>query len=1471
MDDYQIKNDKRRLMITSVVIILVLLAVGFGVFELFTYAYEQTMKDRMQDEVYRYENQISAQIDQDFQMMNTIAAFFGSAESIQNEQYFNILQRVDDENDFLTLGVFNLEGNGLISDREAKKVYDYKVSEMKDEARSVIEKALQGEESMSNEFIGALTEKDVVMFAVPIYSDGNIVGCTVASTEISVFSEAVENNNVLYGSGSMSLIDGKGNFLIRGQDSRVEDQKKSILSESEDSNLNEYEINNIIESMAKRERIEFNIVSNNERYNVLLSPLEYNNWYLLCTNSFSQSSKGLLRLELTLLVFFIVVVLVFSLLLSYWYKSIKKGNEKLYQVVYFDQLTNVYTMTRFSYLVKDALQSASSYAICVFDIRQFKFINEIYGKELADKLLCSMAMTLKDSFNKDGMVCRESGDTFYVFVKDPDPDKLYHKLQDVLKNIVSGDIFSQLGYPPKLYCGVSFGNKDQKLQTTITNSMFALARAKEKHIDVWYFDTDLHELERIENYVETRAEDALEKNEFKLFLQPKVYLKDGYLSGAEALVRWVNDEQNKLYPSIFIPMFERNGFCIKLDLYMFERVCQQLRAWMDAGYDPVPISVNQSKITFFESGYVSKLEDILNKYDIDASLITLEILEGLALENADELNQRIDELKKVGFRISMDDFGTGYSSLNTLGKLNVDEIKIDRSLLLEATSTETNKYRIILEEIVRLTKKLSISTVVEGVETAEDDSFVKRLSCDQGQGYFYNRPVSAEEFTQSILLKAIEKKSLYNENIANVAIKNISISSMDEILQNANIGIWVIEISNKEGIRPRMSANENMINLLGLEHSLNPEDLYQYWFDRINKPYLSYIENAIVKLMNGKKSEVEYLWNHPKLGWIYVRCGGYLHSNDGTCSRIEGYHQVSADLTTIFDSKKFTLYDQLRLNNYSSYYMEIYDEFCEIDPASKKMQWIFQIKDKYLPSEEQMYFENFVNSRFHPFDVDNILAAFEEIAAGKRKDKVIEARAYNLDTSFFWVRLIFVSGSFNMKPKVLMGVIDVQDEKQAEHSQKDREFVLSLVAEENQFIYDVNLEEHSVFVLKGHEVQNKKLTLKQFIENGKVFFKDFVDKDSILEFVSFKHLKEVYDKKELVSMDIQKQTDEFKQFIHGWYRITLATSSSLVNRVLVFVKGIDEEEVLSPILQQYIKKNFETICYVDGSTNTFSQFAANGQDKKLLFDVNLSFDKACDKFINENVVDQQKDQLRVLLDINHILARLKKEGHYALDVSLYDKENVFSHKIIYFYVYDLSKDILLMMVSDNTEQYLEKEKEQKMIADLKDKATLDSLTGLYNRYYCQVTVMDYLNQEGQDKLSAFLLIDLDNFKLVNDNLGHRVGDQVLIEVGRVLKNHFRETDIVSRFGGDEFVVLMKDIKNADVLDILMKRLLDALDLEFGDGERVINVRASIGIALTPKDGVDLDRLYEKADKALYQVKNQGKNNYAIYQAEDNNS
>ena len=164
MDDLQVKNDKRRLIITSTVIIIILLLVGFGVLRLFYYAYENTMKDRMIDEVYRYESQIESQINQDFEMMNTMAAFFGSAENITDEEYFKIIQNVDEENDFVTLGVFDTQGKGLISDRDAHKVYDLSIDDLPEEVKDVINRSIKGEEVMSDGFVGILSEKDVVMF-----------------------------------------------------------------------------------------------------------------------------------------------------------------------------------------------------------------------------------------------------------------------------------------------------------------------------------------------------------------------------------------------------------------------------------------------------------------------------------------------------------------------------------------------------------------------------------------------------------------------------------------------------------------------------------------------------------------------------------------------------------------------------------------------------------------------------------------------------------------------------------------------------------------------------------------------------------------------------------------------------------------------------------------------------------------------------------------------------------------------------------------------------------------------------------------------------------------------------------------------------------------------------------------------------------------------------------------------------------
>lgn len=205
-----------------------------------------------------------------------------------------------------------------------------------------------------------------------------------------------------------------------------------------------------------------------------------------------------------------------------------------------------------------------------------------------------------------------------------------------------------------------------------------------------------------------------------------------------------------IYPGQFIPVFESNGFCAELDMYMVEKVCAQIRSWIDQGKKPLPLSVNQSKLLFYEADYIDKLKALLEKYRVPASLITLEILEGLAMENIEELNERIARLTRMGFRISMDDFGSGYSSLNTLASLKINELKIDREFLLRLQNPKEDYRRqlIIMNKVVELTKDLQIQTVVEGVETEEDEGLVREMGCDQGQGYYYSRPVSAEKFSE---------------------------------------------------------------------------------------------------------------------------------------------------------------------------------------------------------------------------------------------------------------------------------------------------------------------------------------------------------------------------------------------------------------------------------------------------------------------------------------------------------------------------------------------------------------------------------------------------------------------------------------------------------------------------------------------------------------------------------------------------
>ena len=736
MEEINTKKRLRTLAIFSICLTLFLFMIAFAMSQVFISTFKHTMEERMHEEANTYKEQIERQVDRNFQMLNTMASMISIYGLEQKEDFHQALVRADMENEFQTFGFYGIDGEGVLT----KPCYGNGLQE-------IAQEVLRGKKIVSNVISEENTEKKVFVFGVPVYRGEQVVGALMASDVVDAFSEWMEEESLFDGKGYVHLLDQKGNYLIHGSRMVVEEKVETIMASPY---LNAREQAVVREAMQKMKKEEFSFVYRNVEYHALLTPIESNGWYLLCINSLQNVNKNVYIVAHVAAIFFVLIVGLFIFTLVYGYRMMKTMNRNLKKMAYYDSLTEAYNMYHFKELAREA--GNLSYAIAVVNVRQFKFINEIFGKEQADHLLQYIARKLQEVVGEGEFFCRESADSFYVFLRESEEEVLQARMNHALQQITDLKKDKNFHYHLIMNCGIAVSEPDGSVEEVMTRALFALAKAKQANQQaIWLFDTTLHEQEQIDNFIESHAREALECEEFELYLQPKMNVQDDSLGGAEALVRWVNAEGTFLYPSSFIPLFETNGFCADLDMYMFEKVCQCLQKWIADGYQPVPISINQSKLTFYEENYEQRLSELLEKYQIPASLITLEILEDLVIDDLSDMNARLERLKKKGFKISLDDFGTGYSSLNTFGKLKIDEVKLDRGFLLETEKEGCGSTRMIMEEVVRLAKKLSIATVIEGIETEEQAAFVKSIGCDQGQGYYYSKPISAEQFTKEIL------------------------------------------------------------------------------------------------------------------------------------------------------------------------------------------------------------------------------------------------------------------------------------------------------------------------------------------------------------------------------------------------------------------------------------------------------------------------------------------------------------------------------------------------------------------------------------------------------------------------------------------------------------------------------------------------------------------------------------------------
>lgn len=675
MTELKIEKHLKKLTVWVVMICVLILLAGSLLTVSLNHVQQEGINNRIQNEVEKYREDLLQKIRVDFQTIYTLSAFLEFNGGLDRENFSRGLLESNNHNSFVRMGYFNRNGTGIrvTSGRDIET--DVSLKETGKGIQRIIRKAWEGEAAFSGVFYDEELKKEVIGYGVPVYREGQIIGALAATEEADALKEVLTNDVLFGGNGFIQLIDSQGNYVLSYE-------MDSIFSGDYFSRKEKKKLKTILEEEGSGFA---SVRYEGENYRIFIEPLGIQNWSLLGVEATNASNKLTNQMILISRIVFALVLIAVLFLVFYGYWLLKKKNRELIRYAYYDPLTGAYNAEKFQQELEGIMKGNQDWALAGLNIRQFKFINEIFGRNQADNLLCHAVRVLEKNMEAGESFCRNSSDMFLVLLKDGSQEELKKRIWKIMEEISGFSSNWSRNYEIQMYCGISrftMGEKKDTATMQITHTMFALEKARSlPRNSIWFYDLELHQEEILQNYVETHMNQALEAGEFKMYLQPKFNLQTGDLAGAEALVRWIPEDGKVIYPGQFIPIFENNGFCASLDMYMTEQVCRQLRQWQTEGVPLLPISVNQSKILFYEADYVERMEKLIRKYQIPAGWITLEILEGLAMENIDKLNQVIVSLKKIGFRISMDDFGSGYSSLNTLGNLRIDELKLDKGFL----------------------------------------------------------------------------------------------------------------------------------------------------------------------------------------------------------------------------------------------------------------------------------------------------------------------------------------------------------------------------------------------------------------------------------------------------------------------------------------------------------------------------------------------------------------------------------------------------------------------------------------------------------------------------------------------------------------------------------------------------------------------------------------------------------------------
>ena len=1034
-----------------------------------------------------------------------------------------------------------------------------------------------------------------------------------------------------------------------------------------------------------------------------------------------------------------VLLGIFLAMLTYFSVTANSKNKKLrYEIVY-DTLTGIYSRQTLWEKAKEILGHAKegAYVFASIDIENFKVINDQFSHDEGDRLICYIADALKQVMDEvDGICARDTADVFlaFMFNSPENIDKMTEVLNRKVKNY-------DLSFTVRLRYGFYVAD-ELSVPVRIMIDRAVLAQKTlggNANVNTVYYDDNMRKKIIYEQKIVGIMEAALANGEFDLYYQPQYNQVTGEMVAAEALVRWIRPGGEIIPPNEFIPVFERNGFIVQLDDYVFDKACATIRKWRDSGITYVPISVNISRVDLEEPDFCDKICAAVKRHGIEPSEIRLEITESVYSKNPERLIRQVKEFRQLGFFVEMDDFGKGYSSLNMLKNIPVDLLKLDMSFLSETENDARSG--IILSSVVRMVQWLNLEVIAEGVETKEQCDYLRTIGCHLIQGYYFARPMPLAEFEKSMaLIKASSFDSTMDttEFFDNKEIWNPH--SLETLIFNSILGATGI-FEDHSGMIDALRLNDMCFKELGM-----PRDQYgklskglQELILPEDRPAMKETLKKAVETGEVVSFEARFLfpWEKQRNTWLHIN-----------------YRVIAKGI------EHYVLYASIRNNT-------------------------------------------------------------------EEKEKQIREKDQNL-----------LIESLNQKLAVTQDDISFSEDFQT--------------AIDNSGMYIYFVDPKTFKILHSNDVI-KKYFGSEFV--GHYCYKAFLNIESQCEKCS---IKKYYENGGIPETTEIKRPD-------GAYILSQASPMRWKGQDVLMVTCIDvtksklaEEEARIRNEENVIviKQSGKFVYKYDCRENRFNRYF----DVRKLFKIDIT-GEAVDtpqKVVEKGLI--LPNEAHTYLAFYEAMRKGVPRGTMDLRIRL-GTDEVNWHRWDYSLVYDKDNRPLHSIISISNI-----DKEIKNRLSLKKRAEADGLTGLYNRITTEEIINNILKNH-EDEKNAMIIIDIDDFKGINDKFGHDAGDRVLKQIAKVLRDHFRDSDIAGRFGGDEFLIFLRNvtrekglIKNLTVLSKKLK------SINIG-GEERISSGCSMGCVLAEDYDRTFDQLYKKADLALYHVKRNGKCGFALYSPE----